>query len=67
MSTLKTRQEPDGLVITLDDATGLNDFRSSTFRDSLYETVQALDPPGSPSTSSRSTTCRARASRSSSA
>ena len=45
MSTLRTRQEPDGLVITLDDATGLNDFRSSTFRDSLYEVVLALDHP----------------------
>jgi anti-sigma B factor antagonist len=45
MSSLRTREEPDGLVITLDDASGLNDFRSTTFRDSLYETVQSRDSP----------------------
>lgn len=45
MSSFHTREEPDGLVIMLDDAAGLNDFRSTAFRDSLYETVLALDVP----------------------
>jgi anti-sigma B factor antagonist len=45
MSSFRTREEPDGLVIMLDDAVGLNDFRTSSFRDSLYETVQAIDIP----------------------
>ncbi len=45
MSSFRTREEPDGLIITLDNPAGLNDFRSSAFRDSLYETVQARDVP----------------------
>ena len=45
MSSFRTREDPDGLVITLDEATGLNDFRSSAFRDSLYEAVQSREAP----------------------
>jgi anti-sigma B factor antagonist len=45
MSSFHTREEPDGLIITLDNAAGLNDFRSSTFRDALYEAVQSRDTP----------------------
>lgn len=45
MSSFRTREEPDGLVIMLDDAAGLNDFRSSAFRDMLYELVEALESP----------------------
>lgn len=45
MASFNTREEPEGLVITLDDATGLNDFRSSAFRDALYEAVQSNSTP----------------------
>jgi anti-sigma B factor antagonist len=45
MSSFRSREEPDGLVIMLDDPAGLNDFRSSAFRDSLYDAVQSRDAP----------------------
>lgn len=45
MSSFHTREEPNGLVISLENATGLNDFRSSVFRDALYETIQARETP----------------------
>jgi len=45
MSVFRTREEPEGLVIVLDDANGLNDFRSDAFRNALYQTVDALEPP----------------------
>jgi len=45
MSSFHTREDPDGLVITLDDPSGLNDFRSSAFRDSLYQTVESRESP----------------------
>lgn len=45
MSSFRSREEPDGLVIMLDDAAGLNDFRTSTFRDMLYELVESLETP----------------------
>jgi anti-sigma B factor antagonist len=45
MSSFRTREEPDGLIVAVDNATGLNDFRSTTFRDSLYEAVLAQDVP----------------------
>lgn len=45
MSSFRTRDEPDGLVISLDSAAGLNDFRSTGFRESLYETVQSRETP----------------------
>ena len=41
MSSFRTREEPAGLIIALDNAAGLNDFRSTAFRDSLYEAVLA--------------------------
>jgi anti-sigma B factor antagonist len=40
MSPFSIREEPDALVITIDEAAALNDFRSNSFRESLYETVQ---------------------------
>jgi anti-sigma B factor antagonist len=39
MSSFSVREEPDGLVVRVDDSVGLNDFRSTTFRDTLYEVV----------------------------
>ncbi len=45
MSSFNTRDEPDGLVITFEDSAGLNDFRSSSLRDTLYETVQSREMP----------------------
>ena len=45
MSAFTTRQEPQGLVITLDDPAALNDFRSNAFRDALFQVVQPLDRP----------------------
>jgi anti-sigma B factor antagonist len=45
MASFSIREEPDGMVITFDDPSGLNDFRSSTFRDSLYEAVQGPEAP----------------------
>ncbi len=39
MSPFTIREEPDALVVTLDDPTVLNDFRSNAFRDSFYEAV----------------------------
>ncbi len=41
MALFQIREESDGLVICVEDPAGLNDFRSSTFRDLLYETVQS--------------------------
>ena len=40
MSPFSLREEPDALVITVDEAAALNDFRSNSFRDALYELVQ---------------------------
>ena len=49
-------------MIEFETAAGLNDFRNNALRDSLYELVpDSIRSRGSPSTSSRSTTCRARA------
>jgi len=39
MSSFSLREEPDGLIVRIDDAAALNDFRSNSFRDALYETV----------------------------
>jgi anti-sigma B factor antagonist len=41
MSPITVREEPDVLVIGVDDASALNDFRSNAFRDTLYEAVQS--------------------------
>jgi len=40
MSSFSVREEPDALVVRIDDPAALNDFRSNSFRDALYETVQ---------------------------
>ncbi|WP_422926465.1 STAS domain-containing protein [Singulisphaera sp. PoT] len=45
MSTFKTREEPDGLVISFEDSIGLNDFRSNVLRDTLYETIEFSEQP----------------------
>jgi anti-anti-sigma factor len=45
MSSFSNQEHPDGLLITLDDPAGLNDFRSSTFRDSLYQMVESREAP----------------------
>jgi anti-anti-sigma factor len=45
MSPFQTHEAPDGLVITLDSPVTLNDFRSNTFRESLYQLVQSRTDP----------------------
>ena len=45
MATYKAREEADALIIELDDPAGLNDFRNSELRDSLYELVQTSAQP----------------------
>ena len=45
MATIPTREEPDGLIISIDKPSVLNDFRSSTFRDTLYQIVQSRPEP----------------------
>jgi anti-sigma B factor antagonist len=45
MSLFQTRQASDGLVIKLDNPVALNDFRSNTFREELYECVQSQADP----------------------
>jgi anti-sigma B factor antagonist len=39
-SPFSTREEADALVISIDEPASLNDFRSTSFRESLYEAVQ---------------------------
>jgi anti-sigma B factor antagonist len=41
MSSFSVREEPDVLVVTIEDPAVLNDFRSNTFRDAIYETVES--------------------------
>lgn len=45
MSYFTTRDEAGILVVTLTDASDLNDFRTNAFRDALYGTVEPLDAP----------------------
>jgi anti-sigma B factor antagonist len=45
MSPFQTREEADILFIRPDNPVALNDFRSNTFRDALYERVQARTVP----------------------
>ncbi len=45
MTTYNSREESDALIIGFDDPAGLNDFRNSTLRDSLYELVQTRTQP----------------------
>jgi anti-sigma B factor antagonist len=39
MSSFSVREEPEALVISIDEPAAMNDFRSNTFRDSLYEAI----------------------------
>jgi len=45
MSPFQTREETDGLVVSLDNPVALNDFRSNTFREALYHLVQSRNDP----------------------
>jgi anti-sigma B factor antagonist len=40
MSSFSVREEPEALVIRIEEPASLNDFRSNAFRDSLYQAVQ---------------------------
>ena len=44
MSSFLIREEPDALVVTIDDPNALNDFRSNSFRDSFFDAVMGYDP-----------------------
>jgi anti-sigma B factor antagonist len=37
MPPFSVREAPDALIISIDEATALSDFRSNTFRDALYQ------------------------------
>ncbi len=43
--SFSTRNEDGSLIITLEDATDLNDFRTNVFRDALYEAIKPLEQP----------------------
>ena len=45
MSSFTTRDEAGLLVVTIDDATELNDFRTNAFRDALYSAIEHLPRP----------------------
>jgi anti-sigma B factor antagonist len=45
MSSFSTRQDSSVLIITFESAAGLNDFRNSALRDSLYELVASQPTP----------------------
>jgi anti-sigma B factor antagonist len=45
MSTFRTREESDVLVIMIDSAFGLNDFRNTGLREALYELVEERNEP----------------------
>lgn len=45
MSTFSTRPESDGLIVTFETASSLNDFRNNALRDSLYELVDQQGEP----------------------
>jgi anti-sigma B factor antagonist len=45
MSTFTTHDASDVLVVQFESASGLNDFRNSVLRDSLYELVQTRSDP----------------------
>lgn len=40
MTPFTIREEPEALVVTIEEPAALNDFRSNAFRESLYEAVQ---------------------------
>src|SRR5207248_8591370 len=43
MSSFSVREEPEALVISIDEPAAMNDFRTNAFRDALYETVGEPD------------------------
>jgi anti-sigma B factor antagonist len=45
MTPFTSREEPDGLIITIDDPVGLNDFRASAVRDALYQCAESRESP----------------------
>ena len=45
MSTFSTRDEAGVLVVAFNDPSGLNDFRNTPLRDSLFELVQGREGP----------------------
>ena len=45
MSSFSTRPDSGVQIVTFESAGGLNDFRNSALRDSLYELVAAHDEP----------------------
>jgi anti-anti-sigma factor len=45
MLPFQVREVPDGLIITLDSPVTLNDFRSSTLREALYQFVLSRNEP----------------------
>ena len=45
MSSFTTHDASDALVVQFESAAGLNDFRNSALRDSLYELVQSRSDP----------------------
>lgn len=40
MSSFSIREEPDAIIISIEEPNALNDFRSNSFRESLYEAVR---------------------------
>jgi anti-sigma B factor antagonist len=45
MSPFQTHEASDVLVITIESPVSLNDFRSNTFREELYQLVQSRPDP----------------------
>ncbi len=45
MAPFQSRETPDGLIVKLEDPVALNDFRSSSFRDALYQSIQTRTEP----------------------
>ena len=45
MSPFLVREESDALVISLDNPVALNDFRSTSFREALYDFIQSRSEP----------------------
>jgi anti-sigma B factor antagonist len=45
MPSFSTRAQTDVLVLALEGANELNDYRSTTFRDELFQAVQPLESP----------------------
>jgi anti-sigma B factor antagonist len=44
MSSFTIREELDALVVCISDPDALNDFRSNSFRDAIYDAVMNSDP-----------------------